>query len=52
MIRFSRDELPVKVAFEVDNDINMEDIVSAFREFCLALGYHPDTVNEALGEGP
>lgn len=34
------------------DDVTFSELAIAFRQFALALGYHPDTVNEVLGELP
>lgn len=52
MIFFRRDGENVMVQFEIDNGVTLDVLVQAFRDFCLGLGYHPDTVTEELGDPP
>ena len=52
MIRLScqhKKDGPV-VFVECSADSNAGELLDAFRAFMLACGYHPDTVNETLGE--
>ena len=39
-----------KLVHTLPGDMNIFECVDAFREFLLAAGYHPNTVDEALNE--
>ena len=51
MIRFFCErETGPSVEVVCHEDADAPSLVQAFRSFMLACGYHPDTVNETLGE--
>ena len=40
-----------KVIMEVDHsDVSMDDLFDMYRRLTVAIGYHPDTVDEYFGE--
>ena len=51
MIRFSCErESGLSVEVVCHEDADAPSLVEAFRSFMLAAGYHPNTVDEVLGE--
>ena len=44
-------ELPEEFRIEVSlsADVTVDEVVQAFKQFLLAVGYHPDSVQEVLG---
>jgi len=39
----SRDQKDIKV---IDAEIAMQELLQHFKEFCLSIGFHPNTVEE------
>lgn len=52
MIRFEQtvDVGSQHTLVEIPDDVDMDQFAMTVRQFALALGFHPDTVKEYLGE--
>lgn len=48
MITFTSENPQRKIVFEVNPDLNATELVEVFQEFMLAVGYTPQSVEEAL----
>jgi len=49
-VKFSQSRDGFEVGVEIPDDSSIDSVVEAFKSFLLAVGFHPNTVNEALPE--
>lgn len=47
-IEFTYKDEDTNISIKAIGHITMGDLVDHFKQFCLAVGYHPDTVKEYL----
>ena len=41
-----KDSSVEQIEFQLHDDVDIVELFRVFKDFCLAMGYHPDTVKE------